>query len=133
MERMRFFARGALKRGASPLSAAAMAMAYTARHREWLAADAVRARLRHEIGEAFGKWDVILAPIASRFGVAGLLIATVMAGVLLLALGLGRAGRFIEFVPYPVTTGFTAGIAVVIGTLQIKDFLGLIKIKIVLA
>ena len=68
---------------------------------------------------------VILAPIASRFGLAGLLIATVMAGVLLLAMGLAHAGSFIEFVPYPVTTGFTAGIAVVIGTLQIKDFLGL--------
>jgi SulP family sulfate permease len=68
---------------------------------------------------------VILAPIASRFGLAGLLLATVMAGVLLLAMGLARAGRFIEFVPYPVTTGFTAGIAVVIGTLQVKDFLGL--------
>jgi SulP family sulfate permease len=68
---------------------------------------------------------VILAPIASRFGVAGLLLATVMAGVLLVALGLARAGGFIEFVPYPVTTGFTAGIAVVIGTLQLKDFLGL--------
>ncbi len=68
---------------------------------------------------------VILAPIASRFGVAGLMVATVMAGVLLLAMGLARAGSFIEFVPYPVTTGFTAGIAVVIGTLQLKDFLGL--------
>jgi SulP family sulfate permease len=68
---------------------------------------------------------VILAPIASRFGLAGLLLATVMAGVLLVAMGLARAGSFIEFVPYPVTTGFTAGIAVVIGTLQIKDFLGL--------
>jgi SulP family sulfate permease len=68
---------------------------------------------------------VVLAPIASRFGVSGLLVATVMAGVLLVAMGLARAGGFIEFVPYPVTTGFTAGIAVVIGTLQLKDFLGL--------
>ena len=48
-----------------------------------------------------------------------------MAGVLLVAMGLARAGGFIEFVPYPVTTGFTAGIAVVIATLQLKDFLGL--------
>lgn len=63
MERMRVFARGALKRGAGPLSTAAMAMAYTARHREWLAADAVRARLRHEMSQALGKWDAILAPI----------------------------------------------------------------------
>lgn len=63
LERMRFFAKGALKRGAGPLSNAAMAMAYTARHREWLAADAARARLRHEMVQAFDKWDAILAPI----------------------------------------------------------------------
>jgi amidase len=64
MERMRFFARGALKRGAGPLSSAAMAMAYTARHTEWMAADAVRARLRNGIGDTFDRWDAILAPIA---------------------------------------------------------------------
>ncbi|MBU1375263.1 MAG: amidase [Alphaproteobacteria bacterium] len=64
MERVRFFAKGALARGAGPFSSAAMAMAYTARHTEWLAADAVRARLRHEIDAAFGRWNVILAPIS---------------------------------------------------------------------
>ncbi len=64
LERSRIFAKGAMKRGAGPLSDAAMAMAYTARHREWLAADAVRARLRHEAGAVFEKWDAILAPIA---------------------------------------------------------------------
>lgn len=63
MERVRFLAQVALKRGAGPLSPAAMTMAYTARHREWLAADAVRARLRHEMAQAFNKWDAILAPI----------------------------------------------------------------------
>jgi SulP family sulfate permease len=68
---------------------------------------------------------VVLAPIASRLGLAGLLLASVMAGLILLAMGAFRAGRLIEFIPYPVTTGFTAGIAVVIGTLQLKDFLGL--------
>ena len=68
---------------------------------------------------------VILAPIAARFGLGGLLLATMMAGVILLAMGLARMGRFIEFVPYPVTTGFTAGIALVIGTLQLRDFFGL--------
>jgi SulP family sulfate permease len=68
---------------------------------------------------------ILLAPVATRFGLRGLLLATLMAGVLLLALGLGRMGRLIEFVPYPVITGFTSGIAVVIATLQIKDFLGL--------
>lgn len=68
---------------------------------------------------------VILAPISAKFGVGGLLMATLMAGVLLVLMGVARLGRLIEFIPYPVTTGFTAGIAVVIGTLQIKDFLGL--------
>jgi amidase len=64
LERMRFFAKGALARGAGPLSSAAMAMAYTARHTEWMAADAVRARLRHEIAGQFDRWHAILAPIA---------------------------------------------------------------------
>jgi sulfate permease, SulP family len=68
---------------------------------------------------------VILAPIATRFGLGGLLVATMLAGALLVAMGAARLGRLIEFVPYPVTTGFTAGIAVVIGTLQVKDLLGL--------
>lgn len=64
MERARFFARLSLARGAGPLSPAAMAMAYTARHTEWMAADAVRMRMRHEIEAVFGGWTVILAPIA---------------------------------------------------------------------
>jgi sulfate permease, SulP family len=68
---------------------------------------------------------VILAPISVRFGLSGLLLATMMAGLLLMAMGLARMGRLIEFVPHPVTTGFTSGIAIVIGTLQIKDLLGL--------
>ena len=68
---------------------------------------------------------VILAPIAGQFGLAGLALATALAGVLLMAMGLLRMGRLVEYIPYPVTTGFTAGIAVVIATLQIKDLLGL--------
>jgi SulP family sulfate permease len=68
---------------------------------------------------------IILAPISARFGLGGLLLATFLAGCLLVAMGVAGMGRLIEFVPYPVTMGFTAGIAVVIGTLQIKDFLGL--------
>lgn len=67
----------------------------------------------------------VLAPISAKFGLAGLAIATALAGGLLVTLGVARLGRLIEFVPYPVTTGFTAGIAVVIATLQIPDFLGL--------
>jgi SulP family sulfate permease len=68
---------------------------------------------------------VILAPISAKFGLAGLALASVMAGFILMAMGFFRLGRLIEFIPNPVTTGFTAGIAVVIATLQIKDFLGL--------
>lgn len=68
---------------------------------------------------------VILAPIASRHGLSGLLTAGLMAGVLLLAMGLARLGRLIQFIPHPVTTGFTAGIATVIATLQLKDVFGL--------
>lgn len=68
---------------------------------------------------------VVLLPITQQFGLGGLLLASVMAGVILIAMGLGRLGRFIELVPYPVVIGFTAGIGVVIATLQLKDFLGL--------
>lgn len=68
---------------------------------------------------------VVLAPISAKFGLGGLLLATIMAGGLMLAAGLARFGRLIEFIPYPVTTGFTSGIAVVIATLQFKDFFGL--------
>jgi SulP family sulfate permease len=68
---------------------------------------------------------VLLAPIAAQLGLGGLLLATLMAGLLLIAMGVARLGGLIQFVPYPVTTGFTAGIAVVIATLQLRDFLGL--------
>lgn len=68
---------------------------------------------------------VILAPIAAKYGPGGLMLATNMAGALLLLLGLARMGRLIQWIPHPVTTGFTAGIGVVIATLQLKDFLGL--------
>jgi len=68
---------------------------------------------------------VVLLPVTQQFGLGGLLIATVMSGFILVAMGLGRMGRFIELVPYPITIGFTAGIGVVIATIQLKDFLGL--------
>jgi SulP family sulfate permease len=68
---------------------------------------------------------VLLAPISARFGLGGLVLATLMAGLILMLMGTLRLGGLIQFVPYPVTTGFTAGIAVVIATLQLKDFLGL--------
>ena len=68
---------------------------------------------------------VVLAPIVSRFGLSGLLTAGLMAGLLLVGMGAARLGRLVEFIPHPVTTAFTAGIATVIATLQLKDVLGL--------
>ncbi len=68
---------------------------------------------------------VILAPICEQHGPSGLLLASFMAGIVLIALGLFRLGRLIQFIPHTVTTGFTAGIAVVIATLQVRDVLGL--------
>ncbi len=68
---------------------------------------------------------VILAPIYARFGMAGLLMSGLMGGCILIVMGLARLGQLIEFIPHPVTTGFTAGIGVVIATLQVKDVLGL--------
>lgn len=68
---------------------------------------------------------VLLVPVTSKYGPGGLLLASLMAGVLLVFMGMARLGRLLEFVPHPVTTGFTAGIAVVIATLQIKDLMGL--------
>ena len=68
---------------------------------------------------------VILAPIVNKHGLAGLMTAGFMAGLILIGLGAARLGSLIRFIPYPVTTGFTSGIATVIATLQIKDVLGL--------
>jgi SulP family sulfate permease len=67
---------------------------------------------------------VILVPIVHRFGLGGLLVAGMMAGVMLIGMGLARLGKLMQFVPHPVTTGFTMGIAIVIGLLQLKDVLG---------
>ncbi|HKI62685.1 MAG TPA: C4-dicarboxylic acid transporter DauA [Mariprofundaceae bacterium] len=68
---------------------------------------------------------VILLPIVQQFGLGGLLISGLMAGLILIGMGVFRLGTLIELVPYPVTVGFTSGIAVVIATTQIGDFLGL--------
>jgi SulP family sulfate permease len=80
---------------------------------------------RVQIGGPTGAFIVIVYGIVQQYGVAGLTIATIMAGVILIGLGLARLGGAIKFIPYPVTAGFTAGIAVIIFTSQIKDFLGL--------
>ncbi len=68
---------------------------------------------------------VILAPIVTQYGLHGIIWCQIMAGVMLIALGLARLGKLINYVPYPVTTGFTAGIAITIATLSLNDFLGL--------
>lgn len=80
---------------------------------------------RFNISGPTAAFVVILLPITQQYGLGGLLLCTLMAGGILVCMGLLRAGRLIEFVPYPVTLGFTAGIGIVIATLQIKDLLGL--------
>lgn len=68
---------------------------------------------------------VIVAPIVAKYGLHGLIWCQIMAGAALIALGMLRLGKFVNYVPYPVVTGFTAGIAVTIGTLALNDFFGL--------
>lgn len=68
---------------------------------------------------------VILLPIVQQYGLGGLLVSGFLAGIILVLMGLARLGSFIQIVPYPVMVGFTAGIGVVIATLQVKDFFGL--------
>ncbi len=80
---------------------------------------------RFSISGPTAAFVVILYPIAQTYGLGGLLIATLMSGVLLVAMALMRLGRLIEYIPESVTLGFTAGIAVVIAILQVPDFLGL--------
>ncbi|HEU5076969.1 MAG TPA: C4-dicarboxylic acid transporter DauA [Polyangiaceae bacterium] len=80
---------------------------------------------RMQVSGPTAAFIVILAPIHTKFGMAGLLISGLLGGAILVAMGLLRLGRLIQFIPYPVTTGFTAGIATVIATLQIKDLCGL--------
>lgn len=80
---------------------------------------------RFSISGPTAAFVVILYPIAQKYGLGGLLVASVMAGFILVAMALLRLGRLIEYIPEAVTLGFTAGIAVVLVTLQIKDMFGL--------
>ena len=80
---------------------------------------------RVQIGGPTGAFVVIVAGIVQRYGVDGLAVATLMAGVILVAFGLLRMGGAIKFIPYPVTIGFTSGIALIIFSSQIRDLLGL--------
>ena len=80
---------------------------------------------RVQIGGPTGAFIVVVYGIVHRFGLEGLQVATLMAGVILIIMGIARFGSAIKFIPYPVTVGFTSGIALIIFSSQIKDFLGL--------
>jgi SulP family sulfate permease len=80
---------------------------------------------RVSIGGPTGAFIIILYGIHATYGPENLAICTIMAGCILLLMGFARLGTMIKYIPYPVTMGFTSGIAVLIFTTQIKDFLGL--------
>jgi len=80
---------------------------------------------RFQIGGPAGAFIVLVASTVARHGVDGLILATMMSGVFLLALGFLRLGTYIKFIPYPVTVGFTAGIAVIIFASQLSELFGL--------
>ena len=80
---------------------------------------------RVQIGGPTGAFVVIVYGIVQQHGLDGLLIATMMAGLILIGLGVSRLGNAIKFIPHPVVTGFTSGIALLIASSQVKDLLGL--------
>jgi SulP family sulfate permease len=80
---------------------------------------------RFQVGGPAGAFIVLVAATIARHGMEGFFLATVLAGFMLLAIGFLRLGSYIKFIPYPVTVGFTAGIAVIIFASQITDLLGL--------
>lgn len=80
---------------------------------------------RFQIGGPAGAFIVLVAATVQRHGMDGLFLATIMAGVFMMIGGLLRLGTYIKFIPFPVTVGFTAGIAVIIAASQIKDLFGL--------
>jgi len=80
---------------------------------------------RVQIGGPAGAFVPLLAPIVMVHGPEGLVVCTLMAGVILIVLGASKLGTLIKFIPYPVVTGFTSGIAIIILSTQIHDFFGL--------
>lgn len=80
---------------------------------------------RVQIGGPTGAFVVIVYGIVEKYGVGGLAIATFMAGMMLVAMGLARLGSLMRFIPHPVIVGFTSGIAVIIASTQVRDFFGL--------
>ena len=77
------------------------------------------------IGGPTGAFIVIVAGIVSQYGMQGLIIATIMAGVFLVVMGLCKMGAIFKFIPYPIVVGFTSGIALTIFSTQMKDFFGM--------
>jgi SulP family sulfate permease len=80
---------------------------------------------RVQIGGPTGAFIVVVYEIVVKFGYNGLAVATILAGLMLIAMGTVKLGGVIKFIPYPMTVGFTSGIALIIGTTQIKDIFGL--------
>ncbi len=80
---------------------------------------------RVQIGGPTGAFVIVVFGIVSKYGLSGLMISTVMAGIILILFGLFRLGSILKYIPHPLITGFTSGIALVIFTTQIKDALGL--------
>jgi sulfate permease, SulP family len=77
-----------------------------------------------QISGPTGAMTVVLLPLVARYGVGALAPVGILAGVFLVVLGVARVGRFVRFIPYPVITGFTIGIAVIIFLQQLPGFLG---------
>src|SRR6185503_513106 len=80
---------------------------------------------RFQIGGPTGAFVVVVAGIITKYGVDGLFMCTMMAGVMLAVMGLTGAGTSVKYIPRPVIIGFTNGIALVIASTQLRDFLGL--------
>ena len=80
---------------------------------------------RFQIGGPAGAFIVLVSATVAQHGIDGLILATLLSGIIIAAIGLLRLGTFIKYIPFPVTVGFTTGIAVIIFASQIKDLLGL--------
>jgi SulP family sulfate permease len=85
---------------------------------------------RAQIGGPTGAFVVVVFNVIAQHGYDGLLLATLLAGLLLIVAGYAKLGALVKFIPHPVVTGFTAGIAVIIASSQVKDFLGLSIAKV---
>ena len=80
---------------------------------------------RVQIGGPTGAFMIVVYGVLSKHGIDGLIISTILAGFILMLMGIFNFGKIIKFIPYPIVTGFTSGIALTIFSTQIKDFFGL--------